>query len=106
MACAATLPAASAWARKFPTVYGVPLPPGSYALPDGRFASGRGFRDTVRFFRRELPRAGYRFVAHPVARHRDITYARFLAQDSGAPFRAVHVVLANGRTTIYVVPAD
>jgi hypothetical protein len=83
-----------------------PLPKKARALPDGRFASPLGFRDTVDWYKKELRRQGVNVQVVGPVRYRDVTYVRLLPTDAGASFDAVHIVLADGRTTIYILAAS
>ena len=87
-------------------LYGVPLPRGARSLEKDRFASPKGFRDTVQFYRKELPRKGWTADFLPVEKVRDVTYLRILTQDKSAPWSAIHIVLAEGRTTIYILASE
>jgi hypothetical protein len=92
-----------AWADD---VHGVPLPPRAKRLEGDLFASPGGYRATVKFFRIKLAAEGYRFDEKPTEKVRDVTFTRFLSRGDGASWSAVHVVLANGRTTIYILPSS
>jgi hypothetical protein len=98
-------PAAAAAQARGPDVHGAPLPRGARSLEPDRFASPHGFRGTVDFYRRELARRGARVDVRPVERARDVTFQRILSRDPSSPWRAIHIVLAEGRTTIYILPA-
>jgi hypothetical protein len=80
-----------------------PLPRRAKPQPDGRYLSPLGFRDTVEWYRKELRRGGIQAEVTPPIRSRDVVYVRILAKDTGLPWSAVHIVLAEGRTTIYIV---
>lgn len=85
---------------------GAPLPPRARPLDDGRYVSPLGFRDTVDWYTKELRRRGAHVdLAGPV-RFRDVTYVRILPRDVGSSWSAVHIVLADGRTTIYILAAS
>ena len=83
-----------------------PLPKKARALPDGRFASPLGFRDTLDWYKKELRRQGVNVQVIGPVRYRDVLYVRLLPTDAGASFDAVHIVLADGRTTIYILAAS
>ena len=83
-----------------------PLPPRARLLDDGRFASSLGFRDTVDWYVKELRRRGANVDLVGPVRFRDVTYVRILPRDVGSPWSAVHIVLADGRTTIYILAAS
>ena len=87
-------------------VHGVPLPRGARSLEKDRFASPKGFRDTVQFYRKELTKKGWNADFLPVEKVRDIVYLRVLSKDQTAPWSAIHVVLAEGRTTIYILASE
>lgn len=89
---------------------GVPVPSRSRARttgPDaGSLESGRGFRQTVRFYRKFFKRKGIDVQQRPTYAYRGVTIARFLARDPHAPWLAVHVFRHHGRTFIRIVPRD
>jgi len=87
-------------------VHGAPLPKGARSLEKDLFASSKSFRDTVEFYRKELARRSLLVEITPVERHRDVVYVRILPKDRAAGFRAIHVMLADGRTTIYIVAPE
>ena len=87
-------------------LYGVPLPKGARSLEKDRFASPKGFRDTVQFYRKELPKRGWNPDFLPVEKVRDVTYLRILTKDSATPWSAIHIVLAEGKTTIYILASE
>lgn len=85
-------------------LHGAPLPSRAKQLAENHYASPKGFRDTVEFYRKELDRRGVVVEYRAPERWRDVVFARFLANDPAAKFAAVHIVLADGKTTIYIVP--
>lgn len=85
---------------------GAPLPRRAKAMQDGRYASPMGFRDTVDWYAKELRRRGVNVQADGPVRFRDVTFVRFLPTAPGAPWSAIHIVLADGRTTIYILAAS
>jgi hypothetical protein len=87
-------------------VAGAPLPARSRPLDDGRFASSLGFRDTVDWYRKELRRRGTNATFVGPVRFRDVTFVRVLPTDAHSSWAAVHIVLADGRTTIYILAAS
>ena len=87
-------------------VSGAPLPKKARALEDGRFASPMGFRDTVEWYRKELRKRGANATVLGPIRYRDVVFVRVLPTDAHAPWAAVHIVLADGRTTIYILAAS
>ena len=87
-------------------VYGVPLPKGARSIEKDRFASPRSFRDTVQFYRKELAKKGWSADFLPVEKVRDITYLRVLSKDRESPWSAIHIVLAEGHTTIYILASE
>jgi hypothetical protein len=86
-------------------VHGAPLPKRARALDDGRYASPMGFRDTVDWYRKELKRRGINVEFGAVMKVRDVVFVRVLAKDDGLGWSALHIVLADGKTTVYVVAA-
>jgi hypothetical protein len=84
---------------------GAPLPKRARRLEDGRYASPMGFRDTVEWYRKELRRRGENAEVVGPVRYRDVVFVRVLAK-AGASWQAVHIVLADGRTTIYILAAS
>jgi len=87
-------------------VAGAPLPKRARALEDGRYASPLGFRDTVDWYRKELRRRGINVTLDGPTRFRDVVYLRVLPTDAASTWSAVHIVLADGRTTIYILAAS
>jgi hypothetical protein len=83
-----------------------PLPGRARPLEDGRFASPLGFRDTVDWYRKELKRRGTNATFVGPVRFRDVTFVRVLPVDPRSAWSAVHIVLADGRTTIYILAAS
>jgi hypothetical protein len=104
MILAAVLWAPDAHARAL-AVLGVPMPAGSREA-GGVVTSGRGFGQTVEFYKRFLKRAGVGHEAVPVYRYRGVDVARFLVRQGGTRWAAIHVYRHGGRTMIYVVPRD
>jgi hypothetical protein len=87
-------------------VAGAPLPKRARKLDDGRYASPMGFRDTVEWYRKELRRRGESAELVGPVRYRDVVFVRVLAGRPGGAWQAVHIVLADGRTTIYILAAS
>ena len=86
-------------------VAGAPLPKGARAVPaeDGLYLSPLGFRATVDWYRHELDRRGVVADFLPVEKVRSVAFVRILARDPAVSWSAVHIVLAEGETTIYIV---
>jgi hypothetical protein len=82
----------------------LPLPKGAKPTPDGSWSSPLGFRKTLDWYKKTLDKQGLVVEFLPPERFRDVTYARILSKDPAAAFTAIHVVLADGRTTIYILP--
>lgn len=95
---------APAWARTRGAVLDLPLPPGSRRHDANLFASGRGFRATADFYQRFLDRRGIAHQAIPIYRYRGTTVARFLSQQPGTRWAAIHVFHEEARTMIFIVP--
>ena len=87
-------------------VHGAPLPRRARSLEDGRFASPLGFRATVDWYRKELRRRGANVELVGPIRYRGVVFVRVLPTDAATPWAAVHIVLADGRTTIYILAAS
>jgi hypothetical protein len=89
------------------TKHGVPLPSGSKVQKSDAdlYKSGRGFRKTVRFYKKFLKRRGLLHDEIPVYEYRGTTVARFVSRQRGADWSAIHVFKRRGQTMIYVVPA-
>lgn len=87
-------------------VAGAPVPGRARALEDGRLASPLGFRDTVDWYRKELRRRGTNATFVGPVRFRDVTFVRVLPTGAHSSWAAVHIVLADGRTTIYILAAS
>lgn len=89
---------------------GVPVPARSRLQetgPDaGLIRSSRGFRQTVRYYRKHFKRRGIDARQIPTYAYRGVTIARFLAPDARSRWRAVHVFRHQGRTYIHIVPAE
>jgi hypothetical protein len=81
----------------------VPLPPGARKLEIGRYTSPRGFRQTVEYYRKTLAKQGITAEITPVTKVRDVVYVRILPRDTTPSWTAIHLMLAEGKTTIYIV---
>lgn len=81
--------------------YGLPVPRGTRAVEGDRYTSGKGLRDTVEFFKKELDKRGISFHAIGPYRVRGVDVARFLI-DAG-DVAAVHVYRVEGKTLISFV---
>jgi hypothetical protein len=88
-------PAASA------DTYGLPVPRGTRVIEGDRYSSGKGLRDTVDFYRKELDKRGLAFQRIGPYRVRGVDVARFLI-DTG-DVAAVHVYRVEGKTLISFV---
>lgn len=86
------------------SAHGVPFPRGTQ-LVDGERRSGRGFRQTVRYYSRFIRRRGIAAERVPTYQHRGVTVSRILSKSDRAPFAAIHIYRHRGVTWIYVVPA-
>lgn len=84
------------------SIAGLPLPGGARLQEDGRIVSPWGYRDTVRFYRKRL-RGQVRWI--PTEEFRGVVFTRGLPlAPETSSFQAVHVSLAQGKTTIYILP--
>ena len=81
--------------------YGYPVPRGTRSIDGDRYTSGKGLRDTVEFFKKELDKRGISFRAIGPYRVRGVDVARFLI-DAG-DVAAVHVYRVEGKTLISFV---
>ncbi len=79
------------------------LPKGARPAESGVYSSPLGFRKTLDWYKKTLDKQGLVVEFVPPEKVRDVVYARILSKDPAAPFSAIHVVLAEGRTTIYIV---
>lgn len=80
-----------------------PLPVGARRIEEGRYVSPRSFRQTVEFYRQALAKTGVAAEITPVTKVRDLVYVRILPKDAHLSWSAIHVMLAEGKTTIYIV---
>lgn len=87
-------------------VHGAPIPRRARKLEDGRYSSPMGFRDTVEWYKKELRRRHVNVDIAPAEKVRDVVYLRILPRDTGLGWEAIHVVLAEGKTTIYIVASQ
>lgn len=87
-------------------VHGAPLPRRARALAENHFASPMGFRDTVEWYRKELRRRRVNVEFTGVEKVREVVYLRVLARDAWLGWSAIHIMLAEGRTTIYIVASQ
>jgi hypothetical protein len=87
-------------------VHGVPLPKGARSVDKDRFVSPKSFRDTAQFYRKELAKKGWSADFLPVEKVRDVVYLRILSKTREAPWSAIHIVLAEGKTTIYILASE
>ena len=92
-------PAAPSHAR---TVATIPLPPGARPTDDGGWRSPWTWRRTLQHYQRLLPRRAAR--VEPVVRYRNVAYMRALPTTDTTAYRAIHILLADGATTIYILP--
>jgi hypothetical protein len=83
--------------------YGVTLPRGSRQVSGDRYTSGRGMRDTIDHVARELDRRGIGHRRIGPYRVRGVDVARFLVEDAGSAFAAIHVYRVDGKTMIFFV---
>ena len=81
--------------------YGLPVPRGTRQLEGDRYNSGRGLRDTVEFYRKELDRRGVGHRRVGPYRVRGVDVARFVID--GGDVAAVHVYRVGGKTLISFV---
>ena len=81
--------------------YGLPVPRGTRQVEGDRYSSGRGLRDTVDFYRKELDRRGLAHRRIGPYRVRGVDVARFVL-DAGE-VAAVHVYRVGGKTLISFV---
>ena len=81
--------------------YGLPLPRGSKVIEGDRYASGRGLRDTVEFYKKELDKRGIAHRQIGPYRARAVEVTRFVIE--GGRVLAVHVYRAGGKTVIFFV---
>ena len=80
----------------------LPVPRGSRA--DGSaLVSSLGFGPSVEFVAKELDRRGLAFTKVGPYRARGVDVARFVASDAHAPWAAIHVFRARGKTWISFV---
>ena len=80
----------------------LPVPRGTRA--DGAsLVSGAGFGPTVVFVAKELDRRGLAFEKVGPYRAHGVDVARFLSRDDHAPWSAIHVFRARGKTWISFV---
>jgi hypothetical protein len=86
-------------------LYGVRLPRGAWPLDDGRWVSPHRFRTTVGYFRWCFNRAGIgvRELAGVIEGAEEVVH--FVpVDDEHTTWGCVQIVLAVGRTTIYILP--
>ncbi len=80
----------------------LPVPRGTRA--DGSsLVSGLGFGPTIEYVGKELDRRGLAFTKVGPYRARGVDVARFVAADQHAPWLAIHVFRARGKTWISFV---
>jgi hypothetical protein len=80
--------------------HGVPLPSGTRQIADGRYVSPAGFRDTVDYLVKSL---GVESKDVKVEKYKEVTYVRIVSKERRSEWQAVHVMLAEGKTFIYIV---
>ena len=81
--------------------YGMPVPRGTRQLEGDRYSSGRGLRDTVELYRKELARRGVGHRRIGPYRVRGVDVTRFLLDDGEVA--AIHVYRVGGKTLISFV---
>jgi hypothetical protein len=82
-----------------------PLPKGAKRV-EGQgdlYLSPLGFRATVDWMRHALDRRGIVADILPAVKTHGVVYVRILARDPAVFWSALHIVLADGKTTIYIV---
>jgi hypothetical protein len=80
----------------------LPVPRGSRS--DGSaLVSSLGFAETIAYVGKELDRRGLAFTKVGPYRAHGVDVARFVAPDSRAPWTAIHVFRARGKTWISFV---
>lgn len=80
------------------------VPSGTRADSTGALVSSRGLRDTTEFFVHELE--SRKVTAKQVGPYkvRGVEVTRFVSQDEGTTWLAIHVVRISGKTVISFVP--
>lgn len=98
-------PAGVTWAGRAVTkdIAGIPLPRGSRRQSGEAVQSSRGFQATVRFYRRLFNRRGVAYRRLPTYAYRGVILARFVSDEAGSRWSAVHVFKHRGRTWISVI---
>jgi hypothetical protein len=81
--------------------YGLAVPRGTRVIEGDRYTSGKGLRDTVDFYRKQLDKLGLSFRRIGPYRVRGVDVARFVI-DTG-DVAAVHVYRVEGKTLISFV---
>ncbi len=86
-------------------VSGIALPRRSRQLAPNHYVSGKTFRKTVVFFRKQLSRRGYQHKEIPIYGYRGVVVARFVTEGK-SKWNAIHVFRLKGKTYVYVVPGS
>jgi hypothetical protein len=81
--------------------YDFGVPKGTRQDEGDRYVSGRGLRDTIDFYKKELDRKGLAHERIGPARVRGVDVTRFLFRDG--EIAAIHVYRAGGKTLISFV---
>ena len=81
--------------------YGLPVPRGTRVVEADRYTSGKGLRDTVDFYRKQLDKLGLPFSQIGPYRVRGVDVTRFLIETGEVA--AVHVYRFEGKTLISFV---
>lgn len=81
-----------------------PVPRGAREIDTNYYRLPKRFADATAVLRRIVRKNGWTVDIRPVEKFGKVKYLRILSRDSFAPFFALHLVLAEGRTTLYIVP--
>jgi hypothetical protein len=81
--------------------YGLPVPRGTRQIEGDRYTSGKGLRDTIEFYRKELDRRGIAHRRIGPYRMRGVDVIRFVIE--AGEVLAVHVYRVEGKTLISFV---
>lgn len=82
----------------------IQLPPGTRAVPEGHYVSGRGLRDATDFIAKELAKRGIAADQIGPYRSRGVELTRFVSQTTSTPWLAIHILRRAGKTLIFFVP--
>jgi hypothetical protein len=95
-----------AWPVAAADVHGVPVPRRARVATDGSFVSPLGFRATLDWYEGMFRRRREAVTVDGPHRVRDVVYVRILPGSTSSRWSAVHIFLAAGKVSVYILAAS